>query len=112
MNVLAPVADHAQAVERILEWMAGGAADFEAVGHRVVHGGARFTGATPIDDAVVEAIEALEDLAPRGRDRALPRRLSAPLSSRVVDAAGATPARRERMHVTGLAARAAACRAR
>lgn len=35
-----------------------------AVGHRVVHGGARFTGAVQIDDAVVAAIEALGDLAP------------------------------------------------
>jgi len=35
-----------------------------AVGHRVVHGGEKFTAATLIDDAVVEAIEALSPLAP------------------------------------------------
>ncbi len=35
-----------------------------AVGHRVVHGGARFTEPTPIDDEVCAAIEALVPLAP------------------------------------------------
>jgi acetate kinase len=35
-----------------------------AIGHRVVHGGDRFVAATPIDDAVVAAIEALGPLAP------------------------------------------------
>lgn len=35
-----------------------------AIGHRVVHGGDRFTTATLIDDAVVAAIEALCPLAP------------------------------------------------
>ena len=60
----APVADHASAVGRVLGWLATGTADIAAVGHRVVHGGARFTEPTPIDDAVVAAIEALESLAP------------------------------------------------
>jgi acetate kinase len=59
-----PIADHADAVGRVLAWLAQGAAPVEAVGHRVVHGGARFTAATPIDDAVVEAVEDLEPLAP------------------------------------------------
>ena len=36
----------------------------EAVGHRIVHGGARFTQPTKIDDAVVEELAALEELAP------------------------------------------------
>ncbi len=35
-----------------------------AVGHRVVHGGEKFTGAVLIDDAVLEGIEALAPLAP------------------------------------------------
>ena len=35
-----------------------------AVGHRVVHGGDRFTAATLIDDGVVKAIATLSDLAP------------------------------------------------
>jgi acetate kinase len=36
----------------------------EAVGHRVVHGGERFTVPVAVDDRVVEALEALDDLAP------------------------------------------------
>ncbi|GLY98938.1 acetate kinase [Actinoplanes sp. NBRC 103695] len=38
--------------------------DLQAVGHRVVHGGAEFTGPTVIDDEVVAAIERLVPLAP------------------------------------------------
>jgi acetate kinase len=40
------------------------AAHIDAVGHRVVHGGARYTSPTLIDDRVVQAIEELSDLAP------------------------------------------------
>jgi len=36
----------------------------EAVGHRVVHGGERFTGATVIDESVVEGIRDCIELAP------------------------------------------------
>lgn len=36
----------------------------DAVGHRVVHGGTRFTNPTLLDDDVVLALEALTDLAP------------------------------------------------
>jgi acetate kinase len=36
----------------------------EAVGHRVVHGGEQFTEPVAVDDRVVEALEALDDLAP------------------------------------------------
>jgi acetate kinase len=60
----APVHDHAIAVDRVLAWLADLDADVEAVGHRVVHGGARFTTPTRIDADVVRAIEALEVLAP------------------------------------------------
>jgi len=42
-----------------------------AVGHRVVHGGARYTRATPIDDAVLAGIEDLVTLAPLHQPRAL-----------------------------------------
>ena len=42
-----------------------------AVGHRVVHGGARYTSATPIDDAVLAGIEDLAALAPLHQPRAL-----------------------------------------
>jgi acetate kinase len=60
----AAVPDHAMAVRRVLEELGSRAASIEAVGHRVVHGGPRFTEPTLVDDAVVEAIEALETLAP------------------------------------------------
>jgi acetate kinase len=59
-----PIADHAEALARVLGWLATGATEIDAVGHRVVHGGARFTAPTPIDDAVLEAVEGLEALAP------------------------------------------------
>ncbi len=59
-----PIADHAGAIGRVLAWLAEGSVPVEAVGHRVVHGGARFTAATRIDDAVLEAVEDLEPLAP------------------------------------------------
>lgn len=41
-----------------------GYSDFEAIGHRVVHGGERFTGAVVIDDSVLEHIESCNGLAP------------------------------------------------
>lgn len=55
-------ADHEQALRRVLDRV-----DLDrltAVGHRVVHGGARFTEPTRIDDAVVARIEELVPLAP------------------------------------------------
>lgn len=39
-------------------------ADLVAVGHRVVHGGERFTQSVIIDDSVIQAIEATASLAP------------------------------------------------
>ena len=42
-----------------------------AAGHRVVHGGRRFTAATLIDDAVLAGIGELTDLAPLHQPRAL-----------------------------------------
>ena len=39
-------------------------ASIDAVGYRVVHGGTRFVGPTLIEDATVEAIEQLAELAP------------------------------------------------
>ncbi|MGN6326021.1 acetate kinase [Pseudolysinimonas sp.] len=56
------VPDHAAAIERILADLDGPALD--AVGHRVVHGGARFTEAVVIDADVEAAIEELAPLAP------------------------------------------------
>ena len=43
----------------------------EVVGHRVVHGGSRFSQAVLIDDAVVDEIASLSDLAPLHQPRAL-----------------------------------------
>jgi len=56
------VADHATALATVLERIAG--VRIDAVGHRVVHGGERFTQATVIDDDVEAEIEALVELAP------------------------------------------------
>jgi acetate kinase len=58
------VADHADAVGRLLRWLTAGPDVIEAVGHRVVHGGARLTASARIDDAVLADLEALEALAP------------------------------------------------
>jgi acetate kinase len=54
-------------LRRFLDGLAG----IDASGHRVVHGGHRFTAATPVDDAVVAGIGALADLAPLHQPRAL-----------------------------------------
>ena len=60
--------DHADAVRDVLaelgEAGAGGAGGPRAVGHRVVHGGARFTAPAAIDDGVLAAIDELAVLAP------------------------------------------------
>jgi acetate kinase len=58
-----PAADVAAAVDAAVEALPAGST-IEAVGYRVVHGGERFTGPTLVDDATVEAIVALGDLAP------------------------------------------------
>jgi len=57
------VPDHAAGVRRVLDWTSA-LGRIDAVGHRVVHGGSRFTAPTPIDDEVIAEIEALERLAP------------------------------------------------
>jgi acetate kinase len=64
----ATVADHGDGVHRVLGWLASigypARHGIDAVGHRVVHGGARFREATVIDDGVVESIQAVSRLAP------------------------------------------------
>lgn len=60
----APISDHEAAVLQILDWIRQEAADIDAIGHRVVHGGERFIQPTLIDGTVAGAIEALEELAP------------------------------------------------
>ena len=66
-----PQGGHAEAFEAMLAALmdkdAGvirDASDISAVGHRVVHGGGKFTDAVLIDDAVLAEIEALGPLAP------------------------------------------------
>jgi acetate kinase len=56
--------DHDAAVGTVLAWTRGAGLRFDAVGHRVVHGGVRFIRPTLVDPAVVAEIEALEALAP------------------------------------------------
>jgi acetate kinase len=61
----ADVPDHDTAIALVLSrFQARGLPPPEAVGHRVVHGGARFTAATKIDDGVVAELTALQELAP------------------------------------------------
>ncbi len=55
--------DHTTGMRQVLDAL-GDDAQIAAVGHRVVHGGARFTAPTLIDDAVVAAIDELSALAP------------------------------------------------
>jgi acetate kinase len=52
------------AVLDALEANGVGRSSLDALGYRVVHGGARFTGPVLIDEPVLEAIDALSDLAP------------------------------------------------
>ncbi len=65
------VADHGQALELVSERLVapgtgalGGLDEVDAVGHRVVHGGARFTSAVKVTPEVLTAIEECVPLAP------------------------------------------------
>ena len=68
----APIRDHPAAVEHVIAWLTSpesrvpieSVGEIEAVGHRVVHGGERFTHSTRIDDAVRRELEELIELAP------------------------------------------------
>src|SRR5439155_1122837 len=68
----AAVRDHREAVSEVFKWLNslpagdGGRAEagIEAVGHRVVHGGGRFTAPVLIDDAVLTALDGISELAP------------------------------------------------
>jgi acetate kinase len=57
-----PVPDHDQALRQVLGEL--DLTGLAAVGHRVVHGGLRFTEPTVVNDEVVTAIESLVPLAP------------------------------------------------
>ncbi len=68
----AAIRDHAAAVEHLIAWITStesgvpltSTAQIEAVGHRVVHGGERFTHSARVDDEVWRALEDLIELAP------------------------------------------------
>ena len=68
----APLRDHAAAVEHIISWLTSAESgvpissvgDIEAVGHRVVHGGERFTHSTRVTDDVRRELDDLIELAP------------------------------------------------
>ena len=63
--LLERVVDHHQALTEALPELIGGlSAPISGVGHRVVHGGDRFSDAARVDDAVEAAIQALIPLAP------------------------------------------------
>jgi acetate kinase len=66
IGVEAAARDHGAAVRQLPGRLQAtlGARRIDAVGHRVVHGGDRFIRPTPIDDKVLAAFEALEELAP------------------------------------------------
>lgn len=66
-----PLPDHEAAVQAVLSALKNGEygvidslSQIDAVGHRVVHGGERFTSSVVIDDAVIAAIRECNDLAP------------------------------------------------
>jgi acetate kinase len=60
------IRNHAEAVQQVLSWLDSKTElrDFEVVGHRVVHGGDRFTSAAAINDSVIDTLETLSELAP------------------------------------------------
>jgi acetate kinase len=68
----ASIRDIAGAIGWILKWLASGEsgveissiAEIEAVGHRVVHGGERFTHSVLVDDAILKQLEDQIELAP------------------------------------------------
>ena len=68
-----PLRDHRAAIDRVLRWLVAAdsgldsvkaLSDVHAVGHRVVHGGERFTKSVKIDAAVIAGIEDTIELAP------------------------------------------------
>jgi acetate kinase len=61
-GVVEEVTDHDAAIEQVLRSLKG--PEVRAVGHRVVHGGARFREPVVVDDAVLAGIRELSALAP------------------------------------------------
>ena len=72
VRTAAALRSHPAAVDHVLRWLASpesgvdlaAVGEIGAVGHRVVHGGERFTRSTLIDDEVLRELEATFDLAP------------------------------------------------
>ena len=60
------VANHEEAARLVIDWLRSkpGLESIDAVGHRVVHGGERFTASVLIDDNVIATLEALCEIAP------------------------------------------------
>ena len=70
-TVVRDVKDHTKAIRLVIDAMLDpvngvikSMDEIDAVGHRVVHGGEKFTAPVLINDAVMETIETLTDLAP------------------------------------------------
>ena len=68
-----PMANHQEAVREALNWLGSASMagqhtpllhSLDAVGHRIVHGGAHFRSSVRIDDAVMGRLEPLNELAP------------------------------------------------
>jgi acetate kinase len=59
-----PGATHQAVISRILDHLADAGHEAAGAGHRVVHGGARFTASVLVDDEVIDAIRSVADLAP------------------------------------------------
>ena len=68
-----PIRDIKAALDAVLQWIAsneaaidgvGSLADIQAVGHRVVHGGEKFSKSVLIDEEVLDGIEEMIELAP------------------------------------------------
>ena len=66
-----PMANHKEAVDRILTTLVdpergviSNYSQIDVVGHRLVHGGEKFTGSVVITDEVIEAMRECNDLAP------------------------------------------------
>lgn len=67
----APMPTHKEAVQMVLDALTnektgalGSLDEIDAIGHRIVHGGEKFTASTLIDDEVIATVEECNDLAP------------------------------------------------
>lgn len=70
-ETVTPMEDHTEAIRLVLEALTNKEtgvvkelSEIDAVGHRIVHGGEKFAASTIINDEVIQAIEACNDLAP------------------------------------------------